>query len=92
MTEDVDVRAGHGQHHPLGHRLALHPQLGVHAGHDHVEPGQQVVVEVERAVFEDVDLHPGEDAEVGASGGDSASLDLDELRAPAAPGSDRGRW
>ena len=42
---------------------ALHAQLRVDAGHDDVEPGQQVVVEVERAVLEDVDLHPGQDAE-----------------------------
>ena len=50
--------------HPLGHLVALHAQLGVHAGDDDVEPLEQVVVEVERAVLEDVDLHPGEDAEV----------------------------
>ena len=55
--------AGDGEHHPLGHRLALHPQLRVHAGDDDVEPGEQVVVAVERAVLEDVDLDAGEDAE-----------------------------
>ena len=58
------MRVGHGEHHPLGHLLAVHAQLGVHAGDDDVEALEQVVVEVERAVLEDVDLHAGEDAEV----------------------------
>ena len=57
------MRARHGEHHALGHGLALHPQLGVDAGHDDVESGEQVVVAVERAVFEDVDLDAGEDPE-----------------------------
>ena len=38
-------------------------QLRVDAGHDDVEPLEQVVVLVERAVLEDVDLDAGEDAE-----------------------------
>ena len=50
-------------HHPLGHRPGGHPQLGVHAGHHHVEPGQQVLALVQRAVVEDVDLDPGQDPE-----------------------------
>ena len=37
--------------------LALHPQLRVDAGDDDVEALEQVVVEVEGAVLEDVDLH-----------------------------------
>jgi hypothetical protein len=63
VTEDVGVRARHGQHHALGHPLALHRQLRVDAGHHDVELGEQVVGQVERAVLEDVDLHAGEDAE-----------------------------
>ena len=63
VAEDVDVRRGDGPHHPLGHRLALHPQLGVDAGDDDVESAEHVVVVVERAVLEDVDLDAGEDAE-----------------------------
>ena len=44
---------------------AVHAQLRVDAAHDHVEPLQQVLVLVEGAVLEDVDLHAGEDAEGG---------------------------
>ena len=40
-------------------------QLGVDAGHDDVELGQEVVAEVEGPVFEDVDFHAGEDPERG---------------------------
>ena len=43
----------------------IHPELGVHAGHDHVESGQQLLVLVQRAVLQDVDLDPGQDAERG---------------------------
>ena len=42
---------------------AVHAELGVDAADDDVEPLEQVVVQVERAVLEDVDLHAGEDAE-----------------------------
>jgi hypothetical protein len=49
--------------HPLGHRRSRHPQLRVHAGHHQVELGQQLVLLVQRAVLEDVDLDPGEDPE-----------------------------
>ena len=65
VAEDVDVRAGHGQHHALGHLLAGHAELGVDAGHHDVEPLEQVLVLVEGAVLEDVDLDAGEDAERG---------------------------
>jgi hypothetical protein len=41
----------------------LHAQLGVDAGDDDVERGEQLVLLVERAVVEDVDLDAGEDAE-----------------------------
>src|SRR3546814_16096231 len=50
-------------HHPAGHRVAWHAQLGVHARHDHVETLEHVLVLVERAVLEDVDLDAGEDPE-----------------------------
>ena len=46
-----------------GHGRLLHAQLGVHAGHDHVESGQQLLVLVERAVLQDVDLDAGQDSE-----------------------------
>ena len=63
VPQDVDVGVGDGTHHALGHGSAAHAELRVHAGHDHVEAGQHVVVVVERAVLEDVDLDAGEDAE-----------------------------
>ena len=83
MTEDVDVGVGDGDHHALGHPRALLTQLGVDAGDDDVETFQQVVVEVEAAVFEDVDLHPGEDAEGGEALVELA--DLAELAFQAFP-------
>ena len=46
--------------HPLGHRLLAHPERGVRAGDHPVEPFEQLVVVVERAVREDVDLAAGE--------------------------------
>ena len=50
-------------HHPGRHVGGRHAQLGVDAGHDDVQLGQQRGVLVERAVLEDVDLDPGEDPE-----------------------------
>jgi hypothetical protein len=44
--------------HALGHRLLAHPEGGVHAGDQPVELAQQLVLVIERAVGEDVDLAP----------------------------------
>src|SRR3546814_13276411 len=63
VPEDVDVGADDRHHHPAGHLVAWHAQLGVHARHDHVETLEHVLVLVERAVLEDVDLDAGEDPE-----------------------------
>ena len=57
------MRAGDGRQHALGHRPGRHPELGVHAGHDDVKPREQVLALIEAAVFEDVDLDPGQDPE-----------------------------
>ena len=35
----------------------------MHAGDDDIEASEQILLEVERAVFQDVDLHPGQDPE-----------------------------
>ncbi len=51
------------RHHAARHLVAVHAQLGVHAGDDDVEAGQQLGLLVEAAVLEDVDLDAGEDAE-----------------------------
>ena len=40
----------------------------MHAGHDDVERGEQLLVLVEGAVEEDVDLDPGQDPEGGQLG------------------------
>jgi hypothetical protein len=40
----------------------------VDAGHHQVEPGQQLLLLVERPVVEDVDLDPREDPELGLAG------------------------
>jgi hypothetical protein len=63
VAEDVDVRAGHGLDDAAGHLGPLHAQLGVDARHHDVELGQQLLVLVERAVGQDVDLDAREDAE-----------------------------
>jgi len=63
MAEDVDVRIGDRSHHALGHLLAAHPQLAVHAGDHDIELREDRVAVVERAVLQDVDLDAGEDAE-----------------------------
>ena len=63
VAEDVDVRAGDRRDHAPGHLSALHAQLRVHARDHHVDAGQQLLVLVERAVFQDVDLDAGEDPE-----------------------------
>ena len=63
VTEHVDVRARDRGDHPARHRLGFHAQLRVHARDDHVDAREQLLVLVERAVVEDVDLDAGEDAE-----------------------------
>jgi hypothetical protein len=56
VAEQVDLRMAERAHEAIGHRLARHIEVGVH-GHEHeVELGERGVIEVERAVFEDVDL------------------------------------
>src|SRR3546814_6003783 len=62
-SSDLDVGADDRHHHPAGHLVAWHAQLGVHARHDHVETLEHVLVLVERAVLADVDLDAGEDPE-----------------------------
>jgi hypothetical protein len=63
VAEHIHVRVAYCGHHPLGHRPGGHPQLGMHAGHHDVEPAQQVLALVQRAVVQDVDLDPGQDPE-----------------------------
>ena len=63
VAEHVGVRVAHGGEHPPGHRRRLHLQLGVHAGHDDVDLGEQLVGLVQRAVVVDVDLDAGEQPE-----------------------------
>ena len=48
--------------HAPGHLRRLHPQLGVDARDDDVEPGEQRLVLVEGTVLEDVDLDAGQHA------------------------------
>jgi hypothetical protein len=65
--EHVGVRVADGGDHPRGHLVARHPQLGVHAGHHEVEPGQQGRLLVQRPVLEDVALDAGQQPERRAS-------------------------
>src|ERR687889_1074574 len=59
-----DVRVVYGAHDALGHGLLANPERGVHAGHDEVERGQHVVLVVEGAVLEYVDLGAAEEADL----------------------------
>ena len=49
--------------HPVGHGLRVRAQLGVHAGHDHIEFAEQRVLLIKSAVLEDVDLDPAQATE-----------------------------
>src|SRR5665213_859585 len=63
VSEHIDVRALHRSHHSPGHLSRVHAQLGVDARNDEVETGKQLLVLIERAVFQDVDLDSGQDPE-----------------------------
>ena len=83
VPEHVHMRVRHRRQHASRHRLGRHPQLGVHARDDDVEPAEQVFALVKRAVLEDVDLDPGQDAKRGQLGvelGDQVRADV-----PAGP-------
>ena len=67
VAEDVQVRVGDRGQHPPGHLRPLVLQAAVHRPDHHVQPGQQLVVLVERAVGEDVHLDAGEDPETLAA-------------------------
>ena len=54
VPEDVGVRALDGCQHAPGHRRAVHAQFRVHARDDHVEPRQDVLILVERPIYEEV--------------------------------------
>ena len=68
MPQHVDERVGDGGEHPCGHLRLRHPQLGVDAGDDDVEPVEEVGLLVEGAVVEDVHLDAGEYAEPAVEG------------------------
>ena len=65
VTEHIGEWVGDGHHHALGHLVAGHAQLRMHAGHHQVELGEQPGLLVEAAVLVDVDLDAGEDAKGG---------------------------
>ena len=61
MADDVDMRMGDRPHQPLRELLTILPQSRVDGRHHKVEFRQDLIVEIEAAVGEDVNLHPGED-------------------------------
>ena len=63
MAEDAHVGVLDGAQNAGGHLFAALLEAGVDAGDDDVHLGEDFVVEVERAVGEDVDLNAGEDAD-----------------------------
>ncbi len=60
VSDRVDERMLDGGDHALGHRLLAHPEGRVHARDDPVELAEQLVLVVERAVGQDVDLAAGQ--------------------------------
>src|SRR4030095_5623551 len=64
MKEDVGVRVLHGADDARRLRVARQVEVGVDGDAHDVELGQHRVAGVERAVLGDVDLRPGQHAEV----------------------------
>ena len=63
MAEDADVRVLDGAEDAGGHLVAALLEAAVDAGDDDVHLCEHFVVEIERAVGEDVDFNAGEDAD-----------------------------
>ena len=62
MPEHVGAWIGDGGDHAHCHGVGVHAQLGVDAGHDHIERVEGFGFPVEGAVVEDVHLRAGQDA------------------------------
>ena len=67
MADGVDVRVVDRSEHPLRQTLGRLPKPAVQARGDPVEPGQQIVVVVQAAVCQDIDLAGFEDGDLGQS-------------------------
>ena len=65
MGDDLRIGIFDGGKDAVGHFGAFHFHVGVHGGDDHVELRENFVVEVELAVFQDVDFDSGEQANAG---------------------------
>ncbi len=63
VAEDPRVGILDGTEHASGHLFATLVKARVDAGDDHVHLGEDFVVEVERAIGQNVDLDAGEDAD-----------------------------
>ena len=68
VAEDVDLRVLQGAQHALGLLRGRQVEAGVEGDEDEVEPGEHLVLEVERAVAQDVHLHRAQDADLGVAG------------------------
>ena len=87
VEEDVGVRVPHGADDPVGLLPAREVEVRVDRDADHVELGERLVVDVERAVPVDVDLGAGEQAdavELGVEALDLAPLAAELPRVTAA--------
>src|SRR5215210_3182311 len=60
VANSPHVRVVHRPHYAVGHGLLADPERGVHGGYDEVKFGEHIVVVVEGAVLEDVDLRSAE--------------------------------
>ena len=65
VTKDVAVGVLHRRQHAPRHLRGFHPQLGVNAGDDDVERGEQFLVLIEGPVLQDVDFYASQDAKRG---------------------------
>ena len=88
VAEHVHPRIGDRGDHAAGHLRGGHPQFGMHAGDHDVQPGEQVVALIERAVIQDVDLDASQDAERRELGIQPAQ----EVELLFQPFRRRGRW
>src|SRR5215211_3420141 len=64
VPDGPHMRIVHGPHYAVGHLLLADPERGVHGGHDEVQLGENIVLVVEGAVLEDVDLRSAEELDL----------------------------
>ncbi len=65
VRDNLGVGIGDGGENAVGHGSAFEILVAVNGDDYHIELGEYFVVEVETAIFEDIDFHAGEEADPG---------------------------